>query len=245
MRIFVLILILSYSLQNNAQVLPGTPVSGFPSGTTSEIQSIPNPIQGTLVFSSDEKIFYYYNATQWVPLNSPSSNVYVGAFTITPPGGSSSTSFTTQVSNIPFQPSQITFSAYANIEQFGINNDNQTNNNDQSIANSFGSMRGFARLNPNSSITQNVIYVGGSGNSINDISRYSSNNQCIGIRYGNQNGDSLGIISGVLNSFTYNATNSTGGFSLTISYTLGTSGNPNRNDDVLNEGLVVLYTAYR
>lgn len=44
-----------------------------------------------------------------------------------------------------FRPSQVTFTAFANVERFRLNNDNQTNNNNQGIANSFGSMQGFAR----------------------------------------------------------------------------------------------------
>lgn len=46
-----------------------------------------------------------------------------------------------------------------------------------------------------------MIYVGGSGNSINDISRFSSSSHCIGIRYSNQNGNSLGITSASIVSF--------------------------------------------
>ncbi|TCP21318.1 hypothetical protein EV195_1209 [Tenacibaculum skagerrakense] len=230
-------------LKINGQVFPGTPVSGFPSGTTAQINAIANPVTATLAYSTDEKVFYYYDGTDWVALKT-SPSVYVGSFIINAPGGSTSTSFTTQVTGIPFQPSQVTFTAYANIESFGLNNDNQTSNNDQGIANSFGNMTGFAR-NDGSSITQNVIYIGGSGNSINDISRYSSNTQCIGIRYGNQNGDNLGVLSATLNSFDYNTATSTGGFTFNISYTIGTTGNASRNDDILNESLVVLYTAYK
>jgi hypothetical protein len=242
MRTLLTILFFCSFLHIQSQVFPGTPVSGFPSGTTADINAIASPVTATIAFSTDEKIFYYYDGTKWVALKT-SPSVYVGSFIINAPGGSTSTSFTTQVTGIPFQPSQVTFTAYANIESFGLNNDNQTNNNDQGIANSFGSMRGFAR-DDNSTITQNVIYLGGSGNSINDISRYSSNSQCIGIRYGNQNGDNLGVLSGVINSFDFNTTTSTGGFTFNISYTIGTTGNSNRNDDILNESLVVFYTAY-
>jgi hypothetical protein len=104
------------------------------------------------------------------------------------------------ISGLPFQPSQISFVAHANVESLNLNSDNAVGNNNSGLANSFGSMNGFAR-NDNGTITQQVIYVGGSGNSINDISRYASNNQCIGIRYGNQNGDNLGLTSGSMNSF--------------------------------------------
>ncbi len=244
MKYIIPLFLLFISVSVNSQVFPGTPVSGFPSGTTAQINAVSNPVEGTIAYSTDEKIFYYYDGTNWISLNS-SSGVYVGSFIINAPGGTATTSFTTQVTGIPFRPSQVTFTAFANVERFGLNNDNQTSNNDQGIANSFGSMQGFARNDGTLPITQNVIYVGGSGNSINDISRYSSNTQCIGIRYGNQNGDNLGVLSGVLNTFDFNSGTSTGGFTFNITYTIGTTGNAGRNDDILNESLVVFYTAYR
>tara|TARA_R110001583_G_scaffold114811_1_gene265233 strand:- start:149 stop:352 length:204 start_codon:yes stop_codon:yes gene_type:complete len=67
--------------------------------------------------------------------------------------------------------------------------------------------------------------VGGNGTSINDISRYSNPNECIGIRYSNQNGDSLGLTTASLTSFT------TDGFIINVT---------NRSDDVL-----VMFTAYK
>ncbi|WP_275316291.1 hypothetical protein [Tenacibaculum bernardetii] len=135
---------------------------------------------------------------------------------------------------LPFKASQITFVAHANIENLSIDNDNQVGNNDSGINNSYGSMNGFARFNEATlttpaSITQEVIFVGGSGNSINDISRYSSNINCIGVRYGNQNGDSLGKITASLISFNVN------GFTINVTRTV----------NAVNENLVVLYTAYR
>lgn len=64
-----IVLIFIFSLTFNliqSQVFPGTPVSGFPSGTTAEINAIPNPIEGIIVYSTDQKILYYYNGTNWV-----------------------------------------------------------------------------------------------------------------------------------------------------------------------------------
>ena len=114
--------------------------------------------------------------------------------------------------------------AYANVESFNLNTDNGVGNNNSGIANSFGSMTGFAR-NDGGSITEQVIYVGGSGNSINDISRYASNSHSIGLRYGNQNGNNLGITSATVTAF------NSDGFSL--------------NTDSFADGIVVIFQAFR
>lgn len=73
MRIIFLI-IFTNCLIANTQVFPGTPVSGFPSGTTSEINSSPSPVEATIAYSTDEKIFYYYNGSAWARFNI-SSNI--------------------------------------------------------------------------------------------------------------------------------------------------------------------------
>jgi hypothetical protein len=169
--------------------------------------------------------------------------VYTGFFII-------STSGSQSVTGIPFQPSQVTFVAHINIESTNIDNNNGTDNtpgggNDRGIDNSFGTMNGFGR-NDNGTITQQVISVSGHGNSINNISRYASSSNCIGVRYGNQNGRDLGKITAPLTSF------NSDGFTINVTYTLGTV-TVNNSDplkdvqpgDVLNEGLVVLYTAYK
>jgi hypothetical protein len=85
-------------------------------------------------------------------------------------------------------------------------------------------MNGFAR-DEGASIAHQVIYVGGHGNSINDISRFASDSHCIGLRYGNQNGNNLGITSARVTSFNAD------GFTL--------------NTDRFADGVVVLFTAYR
>jgi len=123
----------------------------------------------------------------------------------------------------------LSFVAHANVETFNNINDANANNN-TGIANSFGSMNGMARDTGTVPFFQRSIYVGGSGISINDISRYSSNTNCIGVRYGNQNGDILGLITGVVTAFTTN------GFTLAISYANGVPA---------TKGLAVLFTAYR
>ncbi len=171
--------------------------------------------------------------------------VYTGSFIINAPGGTTATTFNQAIPGLPFQPSQITFVAHANIQSFDIDSDSGSGNNDRGIPNSFGTMNGFAR-NDGAITAQNTIYVGGHGNSINDISRYSSNRNCIGLRYGDQNGNDLGKITASLNSF------DTNGFTLSISYSLGTITNIVANPilnvqptDILSESLVVLYTAYK
>lgn len=164
--------------------------------------------------------------------------VYTGSFIINSSG-------TVTINTLPFQPSQITFVAHANIGSENIDSNNTVGNNDRGIDNSYGSMNGFVRNN-GASNTQQVIYIGGSGNSINDISRYSSSTNCIGIRYGNQDGLDLGKITASLNSFNAN------GFTLNVNYINGTvtnnSANPLINTqptDILTRSLVVLYTAYK
>ena len=106
-------------------------------------------------------------------------------------------------------------------------------------------MTGFAR-DDSGTTTQQIIYVGGHGNSINDISRFSSDSYCIGIRYGHQNGDDLGKILAALASFDPN------GFTVKAEYFKGTltvnGTNPVNTvqpGDIENETLLVLYTAYR
>lgn len=201
---------------------------------------------GMLVYNTDEDRIFEYTLQGWVELLT-ASNVYVGAFQITAAG-------TVIVNNIPFQPSQIIFKANANIESSDIDTDNGIilanggdNRNPRGITNSFGTINGFARRNSDNTISQQTIYCGSHGNSINDISRYASSSNCVGIRFGDQNGDSLGKIEASLTSFTNN------GFTLNVIYTDGEINNPNANDpitnvqptDINNEGLLVLFTAYK
>ncbi len=197
----------------NAQI-QGSLLLGLTNATTTEMNSVVNPIEGSVLYNSDDNQVYVYDGLQWSSMKK--QRVYFGVFTITGTGNQN-------ITGLPFAPSQISFSAHANIESLNINSDNGVGNNNSGIANSFGSMNGFAR-NSGGSTTQQVIYVGGSGNSINDISRYSSSTHCIGIRYSNQNGDNLGITSARLSSF------NTNGFTINV----------NSHAD----NLVVLYQAY-
>lgn len=197
-----------------------------------------NPLEGDVWndTSGSTSVTKTYDGTNWI---ANSSNVYNGFFIVTSVG-------VTTVSSIPFQPTQVTFQAHANVESLDINADNAVGNNARGISNSFGTMNGFARLNTDNSITQQVIYVGGHGNSINDISRFASSSNCLGLRYGDQNGNNLGVISGALTAFTTN------GFTINVTYTNGVITNNSTNpvlrvqpNDVQNEDVVVLFTAYR
>ena len=162
--------------------------------------------------------FYYWKGTQWEKLaDNTDSRTYTGKLRLTSTGS-------ININTLPFSPTAITFTAYANVENYTLDSDNAASNNNSGIANSFGYMTGFAN-NHSGSIAQQVICGGGSGNSINDISRYASPNHCIGIRYANQNGDKLGITSASLTSFDNN------GFTLNV--------------DSYADGLVIIYTAYR
>ncbi len=68
MKRIVVLLMLACSTYIFGQVLPGTPVSGFPSGTTAQIKTL-TPPEGIVAYSTDEKIFYYYNGTTWLSLS--------------------------------------------------------------------------------------------------------------------------------------------------------------------------------
>ncbi len=59
-----------------AQVLPGEPVGGYPKGTTAQITAL-TTVESIIAYSTDEKIFYYYDGTKWVKLFSENSKVIV------------------------------------------------------------------------------------------------------------------------------------------------------------------------
>ncbi len=184
--------------------------------TATEMSSIANPIEGSMVYNTTTRSIHFYSNAAWVEVPNV-ANTYMGTFQVSGTGAQT-------ICGIPFEPNSVSFWAYANVESFNLNTDNGVGNNNSGIANSFGSMTGFAR-NDGSSITEQVIYVGGSGNSINDISRYASNSHSIGLRYGNQNGNNLGITSATVTAF------NSDGFSL--------------NTDSFADGIVVIFQAFR
>ncbi|WP_405226768.1 hypothetical protein [Dokdonia sp. Asnod1-B02] len=165
------------------------------------------------------------------------SGAYTGFFIIDNSTLTTTGTYSQSITGIPFEPSQVTFKAHPNIGTFNINDDNALGaNNTGLLENTFGAMNGFARAG--SPIAQAVIFSGGSGSSINNISRYANNTQCIGLRYTNNNGNNLGVISASLASFT------AAGFNLNVTYTLGTIGGTAFSDDILDESVIVLFTAY-
>ncbi|WP_036156103.1 hypothetical protein [Maribacter forsetii] len=198
----------------NAQLDSGLLV-GLTTGTTTNINATTDAAQGALVFNTDTNQVYVFDGTSWSQMGQ--KTIYTGTFRISATGAVS-------VSGIPFQPSSVSFVAYANIEDFDINADNGTRNNETGLPNAYGSMKGFAR-DDNGSITEQVIFNGGSGNSINDISRYASSTHSIGLRYANQNGDNLGLTTATVTSFNAD------GFSL--------------NTDSYADGIVVIFEAHR
>ncbi|RDY59894.1 hypothetical protein [Flagellimonas nanhaiensis] len=197
--------------------LDANSVFTLPTATLAQITAITDAQQGALAYATDTQNVYRFNGSNWSEIaasNTP--NVYFGAFIISSTGNQT-------INGLPFQPSQISFVAHANVESYNLNSDNGVGNNNRFLPNSFGTANGFAR-DDSGSVVQQSIYIGGSGNSINDISRYASSSHCVGIRYGNQNGDSLGLTTASVTTF------NSDGFTINVD---------NHSDD-----LVVLYQAY-
>lgn len=129
------------------------------------------------------------------------------------------------VNNLRFKPNLVEFTAYANIDTTTLDDDNGVGNNVNTRQNSFAYMKGYAQLEADGSTSQFVICGGGNGTSINDISRYAAATRCIGIRYGNQNGDNVGLTLAQLVSFDEN------GFTI--------------NATQVDDGVLIMFTAYR
>ncbi|SEB44015.1 hypothetical protein SAMN05192540_0288 [Maribacter dokdonensis] len=198
----------------NAQLESGL-LLGLTNATTADINATTDAAKGSLVFNTDTNQVYVFDGTSWNQMGQKTT--YTGTFRISGSG-------TLSVSGIPFQPTSVSFVAYANVEDFNLDSDNGTRNNETGLPNAYGSMKGFAR-DDNGSITEQVIFNGGSGNSINDISRYASDSHSIGVRYANQNGDKLGLTTATVTAFTST------GFIL--------------NTDNFADGVVVIYEAHR
>ncbi|MEM9649489.1 MAG: hypothetical protein AAF969_13505 [Bacteroidota bacterium] len=214
-RILIILLLVS-AVKTIGQAPTAGDLVAIHNVTTTEMNNIQNPTEGSFVYNTTTRSMHYYSNSAWVEVPNL-ANSYVGAFQITGLGNST-------ITGIPFEPSSVTFSAYANVENYNINSDNAVGNNNRGIANAYGSMNGFAR-NDGGTIAEQVIYVGGSGNSINDISRYASNSHSIGLRYSDQNGNNLGVTSATVTRFNSN------GFTL--------------NTDSFADGIVVIFQAFR
>jgi len=165
--------------------------------------------EGTMVYNSDEKALFVFNGDDWDQAQSPS---FSGSVVISGNGNET-------IDNLPFKPSRVEFTAYANIDDFGLNEVNELDDTNGPLA--FAAMNGFAQSDGNS-ITQGVISSGkstpsenvtitvntigfiGSGQApspVNLISTYSNENQCIGIQYIQEDG-SIQVTSAALSSFT-------------------------------------------
>ena len=192
-------------------------VFGLPFATLAEINAVRGAQEGSLAYASDTDKVYKFNGTSWEEIaNTNNPTIHLGVFIISGTGSQT-------ISGLPFQPTQISFVAHANVETLDLNSDNGIRNNERGIANSFGTTNGFAR-NDSGSIVQQCISIGAHGNSINDISRFASSSHCIGIRYGDQNGNLLGLTTASLSSFNVD------GFTINV--------------DSVADNIVVLYHAY-
>ncbi len=223
-RLFIILMMFfnSYAFSQ----IDANSLMGLPRASTAERNAITGVSLGSLVYDSTLNRVFQYTNSGWLELQTE-RNVYLGVFEIT---GATTAASPLEIIDVPFRPTQVSFVAHANVDALNQNQDNGVGNNNTGIANAFGSMNGFARENTDNSITQQTIYIGGSGNSINDISRSSSSNHCIGVRYSNQNGNQVGLIRASLDGFT------NVGFNLVVTYANGTPA---------AERLVVLFTAYR
>lgn len=116
-----------------------------------------------------------------------------------------------------FQPSAIKFEG----EAVGGQNVDRSGGGGSNDGNYAGSFTGFARDDG----TRQVIHSGGSGNSINQTSHYSSDTSCIAIRYAGQSGGQVGKLEADVSSFDSN------GFTVSVSS--------------YSQNEVIIYTAYR
>ncbi|PVW14302.1 hypothetical protein [Marixanthomonas spongiae] len=180
------------------------------------------PVVSTLVYNDGTSGltpagFYFWNGSSWSKLIDTTPDVYFGKAIINSTGN-------IDITGIPFQPKRVVFTAYANVDSYNLNTNSSGANNNNTKENTFGSMKGYA-FEMGRTITQQVIFNGGSGNSINNISRYASSSHCIGLRYTNNNGSDLGLTNASLTSFKAD------GFRLNVT--------------TLTDNVVVLYEAYR
>ncbi len=212
---------------NTGLLIPRVTLTGETDNTTVTIPGSTGVAVSTMVYNTGDgglkpAGFYYWEGAKWTQLVSDEKQVYTGHFTLNSTGSIS-------ISFLPFKPKKVVFKAFANIFSVNVDAKNGEGKNHTGARNNFGYMVGFAK-DVGGSIEQQVISNLGSGNSINDFSRYANPNQCIGMRYAGNNGDDLGVTSGAVTSF------NTNGF--TLSVTDAQVGN-------LVGNLLVFYTAYK
>lgn len=148
---------------------------------------------------------------------SSSTEVYIGKFRITSTGDQS-------ITDVPFEPDMIEFHVEAPVD--GYDTEDAGGGNSETTDNVAGTGYGFAR-NDSGTTVQQVISSTSSGDSINAIRHYSSSDNCIGVSYGDADGDEVGQVDASLSSW------DSDGFTINV-------GTFNLDDD----GLVVIYKAY-
>jgi len=213
---------LDVSSTNSGMLIPRVALTSSTDVTTVTIPDGIGVSLSTMVYNTGEANlkpagFYYWNGSKWLSLDNSEKKIYVGKFII----DSASDKI---ITGLPFMPKRLEFKAFANVDAYTLNAKNGLGRNEPGKDNYFGFMSGYANFNGGSTLQQ-VIQGGGSGNSINDHSRYTSDSDCIGIRYADQNGLFLGLTNASLSTF------NTDGFTLSIN---------NYTDPV-----VVIYTAYK
>lgn len=212
----LLLFFLLVTIESGYSQLDPYSIMGMTTATSKEILATKEAPVGAMIYGTDTQLTYQFNGSEWKILGT-APKVHFGSILLDSTGDIS-------VSGLPFKPSQILFTAYANIDARNLNDDNSTGrNNDRTKENYHAGADGYARMTAGT-IEQQTISVGGSANSINDISRYASDSHCIGIRYANQNGDFLGLTTATLKQFNRD------GFTLTV--------------DNLADNLLILYQAY-
>ncbi len=217
-QFFKLILFCVVAIQATAQTPRGEELVGLHTVPTSELTNVSSPIIGSILYNPTDEKVYVYTASGWKTYTNSSTAVYSGSFIISGTGN-------VTITGLPFRPSNITFVAHPNVDTPNL--DARSSNGSTNVdtkENVFGTMNGFAQVY-NGTTTQQVIFAGGSGRSINDISRYASNSHCIGLRYANQNGGAYGRTTALLTTF------NTNGFTLNV--------------DEYEDTVLVMYTAYK
>ena len=105
--------------------------------------------------------------------------MYVGQFLINSTGNKS-------ITGLGFKPSVVVFHFQAHVTGTDVDETGSQNANTADCYQGGGT--GYA----NGSGNEQCIHSGGTGNSINACSYYSSSSHCIGIRYAGQNGGKVG-----------------------------------------------------
>jgi len=152
-----------------------------------------------------------------ISTSSQSTGVYIGKFIISSTGNK-------DITGVPFEPDMVEFHVEAPVD--GYNTEDPGTGNGNTTDNVAGTGYGFAR-NDGGSTVQQVISSTASGNSINAIRHYSSDSNCIGVSYGDNNGSEVGQVDASLSSW------NSDGFTLNV-------GTVNLDDS----GVVVIYKAY-